>query len=345
MHDSIRAARERGGLTQQQLADRAGLSRQLVSAVEAGRNTPSVAAAIALASALGVSVERLFAAPQPATVDVFGGSVRPRTAVRTVRVDERVVTVPAKHGIESIERWAIADAVAGDEGLEWLPDGVVDGVLLAGCDPLLGLIEQLVARSTSHRVVVAHASTGQAIASLEAGLVHGIAVHAPLGEFPQPPVPVMRWRLATWQVGLAGSDIRVAPSIAELLERRVRVVQRDGGAGSQRAFERALRAAGGEQVPGPVATGHVDAALRVVHGSGRAAVTMEAVAAAFGMSFQPLETHRAELWLDRRFVDLPAARALLEMLTASALHRRAAHLSGYDLAGCGTTVDATSGAL
>jgi putative transcriptional regulator len=49
-----------GGMTQQELAERAGVSRQSVISIERGRYRPSVELALRLARALGVSVEDLF---------------------------------------------------------------------------------------------------------------------------------------------------------------------------------------------------------------------------------------------------------------------------------------------
>ena len=67
-HDSsLHGRRVQLGLTQTELAASAGVSRQLVAAVEAGVNTPAVDAALRLAQALGCSAEDLFeAAPAPA---------------------------------------------------------------------------------------------------------------------------------------------------------------------------------------------------------------------------------------------------------------------------------------
>jgi molybdate-binding protein len=201
---------------------------------------------------------------------------------------------------------------------------------------VLGLLSALVARRTSDRVAVVHASTGQSIAALADGRVHGVLVHAPAGGLPVPPVAVRRWGVARWQVGLAGGGRWGPPPIDEIAQRRLRVVQRDASAGSQQAFERALRRAGSsDAVPGPVAEGHVEVARRVAEGGGRAGVTMEAAARAFSLGFAPLEVHEVELWLDERWTDLVAARALVDQLGEPAFARRASVLAGYDLDGCG----------
>src|ERR1700744_6642911 len=53
-------ARQARGLSQQQLAGVAGVTRQAVSAVESGHSDPSLRVALSLAGALGMSVEDLF---------------------------------------------------------------------------------------------------------------------------------------------------------------------------------------------------------------------------------------------------------------------------------------------
>ena len=63
----LRLARQARGFSQQQLAGMAGVSRQAVSAVEAGLSDPSLRVALALSRALGLTVEELFgpALPEP----------------------------------------------------------------------------------------------------------------------------------------------------------------------------------------------------------------------------------------------------------------------------------------
>ena len=56
----VAAARQAAGLTQQQLAKRAGVGRVTIARIEAGTQTPSVEIALAIARALGRSVEALF---------------------------------------------------------------------------------------------------------------------------------------------------------------------------------------------------------------------------------------------------------------------------------------------
>lgn len=48
------------GMTQQDLADRVGVTRQTILSIEKGRYNPSVGLALRLARAFGVSVEDIF---------------------------------------------------------------------------------------------------------------------------------------------------------------------------------------------------------------------------------------------------------------------------------------------
>ncbi|GAB4316210.1 MAG: helix-turn-helix transcriptional regulator [Promethearchaeota archaeon] len=60
MRNNLRALRERKGLTQQQLAELVGVTRETISIVERGRYNPSLPLAFKLARVLEVSVEDLW---------------------------------------------------------------------------------------------------------------------------------------------------------------------------------------------------------------------------------------------------------------------------------------------
>lgn len=49
-----------GGMTQQELADRVGVTRQTVHAIEASKYSPSLEVAFRIARAFGVPLERVF---------------------------------------------------------------------------------------------------------------------------------------------------------------------------------------------------------------------------------------------------------------------------------------------
>jgi transcriptional regulator with XRE-family HTH domain/molybdate-binding protein len=342
MVDRIRAERVRRGWSQQELAERAGVTRQLISSVEAGRHAPNVHAALAIADALDRDVAWLFTSSASPVAPVIGDALPAiGAAVIAARVGEQLVVAPIDHGVEPSERWAVAEGTLGPDGIEMFPDALTDGLVIAGCDPALGVLANLVARVSPHRVVAVHASTGRSVTALAGGRVHGVVVHGPLDQLPEPPVAVRRIELARWNVGLASARSHGVPSLDELAARRTRVVQRDPGAGSQRALAKALERIGAPgRLPGPVAEGHVDVARRVAAGAA-AGITMEAAARSFGLGFAPLERHVVELWIDHRWHAHPAAAVLVDVLVGESFRRRLGLLGGYDLSSCG--VERTAG--
>ena len=60
MKNRLRVARAEMKMTQQQLADAAGVSRQTVNAIESGKFVPSTLLALKMARTFGKPVEELF---------------------------------------------------------------------------------------------------------------------------------------------------------------------------------------------------------------------------------------------------------------------------------------------
>jgi putative transcriptional regulator len=59
--NTIRRLRfERHEMTQQDLAERVGVTRQTINAIEAGKYSPSLEVAFRIAAALGVRIEEVF---------------------------------------------------------------------------------------------------------------------------------------------------------------------------------------------------------------------------------------------------------------------------------------------
>jgi DNA-binding XRE family transcriptional regulator len=336
---SLRTHRLECGLTQTELADRAGVSRQLVAAVEAGRNTPAVDAALRLARVLATSVEQLFAAPPPDVVAALGGSLRPGAPLRVGRVAGQMVAAElADRGIAGAN-WAKPDGVLDADRLRLFPGATPAGMVLAGCDPALGVAEAILYGLGPRSLLAISAPTGTAVRALKQGRVHAAVVHGLPDRLPEPPVPVQRWHLARWQVGLGVPTRLHGQSFEAVLRSNLPVAQRDRSAASQQAFERARAAAGIGPVSGPRATGHIDAA-RTAAALDCAAVTHEAAARAFDMTFIALEQHVVQVWVAERWLGHAGVDALGEVLSTTAFTERAAQFGGYDLTHCGERVDA-----
>jgi transcriptional regulator with XRE-family HTH domain len=337
---SLRQRRLASGLTQSELAVRAGVSRQLVAAVEAGHNTPSVDAAIALARALETSVERLFAAPISGVTPALGGRLRERVPLRVGSVGDRLVAWELPdHGVAGAQ-WAEPDGTLETGSLRLFPGTAAEGLVLAGCDPALGIVETMLQRLGPRSLRAISAPTGTALRALERSSVHAALVHGPPTGLPEPPVPVRRIHFARWQVGLGVDPALGGRSLESIIGGAVTIVQRDPEAASQQAFTRASVAAGAPAGPsGPRAATHFDAARLAVTLKG-AAVTTEAAAHAFGLRFLAFEAHTVELWLAERWCDHPGADSLAELLNGSRFTERIKHIGAYDVSDCGSLVSA-----
>jgi DNA-binding XRE family transcriptional regulator/molybdate-binding protein len=347
MRNGVREQRLRQGLGQAELAALSGVTRQSIGAIEAGRHAPNVDAALRIAHVLGISVESLFT-PQPnETYRSIGTPAPIGTPVVTAQVGTTPVYAPLRNLLSASESWALADGFVGDHGVEAFDGSGSIGrlgasqdsrLVVGGCDPLLGLAAAILDQRRGPTVIPVHLSTGAAVSALLSGVVHGVVVHGRKGTLPKPPVSVKRWRFASWQVGVASlSSRRELMSIEQMAERRVRTAQREDGAGTQRALQRALSVVGSPALPGPRVDGHIDAARHVVAGV-PAGITMEAAARAFDLEFLPLETHHSELWIAHQHLDHQGAVALAALLCDSALVKRAQHIPGYQTSHMGTEV-------
>ena len=60
MNNKIRVARAEGRMTQQQLTDAVGVSRQTINAIESGKFVPSTVLALKITREFGKAVEDIF---------------------------------------------------------------------------------------------------------------------------------------------------------------------------------------------------------------------------------------------------------------------------------------------
>ncbi len=314
-------------MTQAELAGLAGVSRQLVGAVESGRHLPRVDAALALSRALGVSPESLFAS-DTSPVDVLtGGPPGEGEAVRVGMIGVQVVTSPPLTGGEG---WGPADGAI--ESGRVVGSGISrPSVVVAGCEPGLETLESMLRQEGIGAMAVV-ASSASAVNAMTQGRAHAAVVHAPEGEVPDAPPGLVRFGLTGWSVGLALPPGMTSGWWDLVVSGGIPVVQREPSAAAQQSF---LEAVGGE-VPGPRAGGHLSAGR---HGicAGIPALTIEPVSAALGVAFHPLAHHRVELWVDDRWLGERGVEAMLTAVTGEAFRRRLEQIGGYHLEELGSS--------
>lgn len=323
----VRRLREAAGYSQAGLAGAAGMSRQALGALEAGRHLPRVDTALALATALRTTVEQLLAPDPQCPESVTGAALDEGVPVRLGRVGDRLigVPVPVSGGGESL---APPDGVVRGGVAELFDGADAEGLVLVGCDPVLGLLAAL-APQGSGRLLVVPGTSATARAALRTGRAHAALVHG-AGAVGPVPGSWRRLRVASWRTGLAAPP-GARSVLHDALAGRGPIVQRDAGAAAQTAY---LDELGRRGCPPPpphsIASGHLDAGRRAAE-VGAAAVTIEPVARALGLEFHALETHAVEIWLAAEAADHPGALSLGETLASAAFRTRVRAFAGYEL--------------
>ncbi len=326
---SLRRYRESAGLTQTELAERSGVSRQLIGAAESGRNLPRVDAAVAIAAALNVAVETLFGAGALPVDVITGATPADGSLLRVGRVGSRLVTA-APHG--GTAGWGPADGLI--ESGDYVPFAEQrDGLVVAGCEPGLDVLERILRESGAAALSVM-ASSASAIDALRAGRVHAAVVHGPALARAGEVANTVRIKLASWEVGLAGAPDAPQDWFETVLSGRTPVAQREPGAGVQQTFMAAVSTA---EVPGPRVDTHLEAAACSVL-AGIPAVTIEPAALAVGARFHSLGHHDTELWIDDQWQTHRVVTEALDVVNSRSFRLRLGAAGGYDLSAMGTQV-------
>ena len=202
----LRLARQARGLSQQQLAGVAGVTRQAVSAVESGHSDPSLRVALGLARALGMTVEELFGPGEPGD-PVLARPIAPVSApgsrVALATVGDTFVALPldadlaARLGFGAAGGLTVrgggtqgaqgAQGVQGVQGAQGISGVQVavrpigpprPTVVVAGCDPALPLLETPLALLDPPLAFAWWpCGSAEALRLAAAGLVHAAGVH------------------------------------------------------------------------------------------------------------------------------------------------------------------------
>ncbi len=343
LSNGLRQRRLRAGLSQKDLAARAGLTRQALGAIEAARQVPSTVAALSLAAALDCRVEDVFELPG-------GPALRARLTspgsgrVTLGRVGGRWVAHPLGRTMGAADGLA-ARGVKEARVEPLLPIArLEENVLVAGCAPVLALLAQRMDRRHG-RLSWVPAGSYRALELLERGLVHAAGTHLVdeqrgvdnltlLSEhFGERRMLVVH--LTRWVQGLllrAGNPLEIR-NPAELARPGVRVAWREPGAGATRLLERRLSAAGvgpQQQPMGPMVSSHHQVAQAISLGAADAGIAVEGVALAHGLDFIPLTEERFDLVIPAAWATHPPVRRLLEALDDPGFRAELGHLAGYD---------------
>ncbi|MFN6562597.1 MAG: substrate-binding domain-containing protein [Nostoc sp. ChiSLP01] len=284
LRNNLKSIRTRLGMSQQDLANLAGVTRQTISGVESGQYAPSVAITLRLAKALGCQVEDLFWLERdlPEIEAVLSKPVptTEQTRVSLARVGGQWVAYPliGKDAFRQDMIPADGEAVAPshpiadgedksqintdrvrvrllDDNLETLHNTVV----IAGCAPVISLWARATERwHPQLRVQFNFANSMSALHSLCQGQAHIAGMHlydSETGEYNTPFVrDVLAGReavlitLGVWEEGLlvkSGNPMGIR-TVRDLLSQGATIVNRETGAGTRLLLEQTLQK---EQIP------------------------------------------------------------------------------------------------
>lgn len=353
----VREQRENHRLSQVELGEAVGLTRQSVHAIESGRAVPAVDVALRLSQALDCSVEALFHAtdePASVTAEVVGRATPGRVAL--AHIAGRWLSYALDR--DGIARSADGIAARGRaeqriEALRPTPE-TRENVVVMGCAPALGLLaDRLNSRPGAGRFLWFAEPSTAALAAFGRKEAHIAGVHlkdAKSGEANVPHVRrLVRGRavsivtLGRWQAGIVlapGNPLGIRDA-AELGRKGLRLVPRQAGSGAQLLLEREVKRAG---LPArvargsvPAAAGHLEVARAVAMGFVDAGIATNDAALVYGLAFVPLAEERYDLVVARDELDDRRLARWFDTLTA-ALFRREISALGYDVTQSGACV-------
>jgi len=348
----LRLARQARGLSQQQLAGVAGVTRQAVSAVESGHSDPSLRVALALARSLGMTVEELFGPGDlgdPVLARPVAPVSGPGSRVALATVGDTFVALPLDSDTVARLGFGAAGGLMADGDHSHGAQVAVrpigpprPTVVVAGCDPALPLLETPLALLDPPLAFAWWpCGSGEALRLAAAGLVHAAGVHraGPRDDVANLSGGAEVVGFASWREGLVvrpGTQVRGLDDVAR---QGLRLVNREPGAQARTLLDRERLRLGLEpsQLPGydSLATGHLQVASAIVGALADVGVSSEPAALAYGLDFIPLAEERFDLVLPAKHATSREVQGLLKVLTSPWLLAQLASLPGYDAARCG----------
>jgi molybdate-binding protein/DNA-binding XRE family transcriptional regulator len=358
--DRVRNARAARGITQLELARRAGISRQALGAIESGLYQPGVVVALNVARELGETVETLFAdndEQQCTRIDASWSDPEMVPAqssackVALARVAGKVVAVrqPAARLWLSPAAGILDQIGSRRAGVStyWSQAEIDSTLLIAGCDPAVAILADWLARRRAPVTAVPlRCSSSKALSMLAKGGVHVAGVHLrdpKSGEYNLQSVrnaigrrPLIMINFARWELGLAVAshnplNIR---GFADLGRPQLRIANREVGSGARLALDEALKELGlrGQRLKGYTRElpGHLEVAEAIASAQADAGVTIRVAAEAYGLTFIPLREERYDLVVLEDQSGLGPVKAILEALNSRRFAREINQLCAYD---------------
>lgn len=333
----VASRRKARGWSQDQLAAASGIPRSSVSAIEAGRLTPSVAAALALAAALEGTVEELFGKGSPPRASEPAWAWQPR--FETLRYWEaevagRRLLFPAEARMASAgpHDGVCRGGVLHDHS-QWQ---AAQTLVLAGCDPASGLLASEYTSASGFRMISFTRGGAAALEMLRQGVVHIAALHRSTKEQPGRNAETARsvlgggcrlLRGAEWQEGIALAADHAARSVTACVKNTRRWAMREKGSAARECLDELLGAPRGSR---HTLTSHAAVAEAVSGGWAEAGVCVQLSAEEAGLRFLPVRTEALDFCFPAALENDPRLQAFVRLVRSRTHRRLVDELPGYD---------------
>ena len=364
----LKTLRTQKGLSQGELAVRAGITRQAVSSIESNLYLPTTGVALHLASALACRVEELF--NLRTAEDIVEGKLighLPQSDVKASPIRVKVSTVGSKTVVRPITGLGeVLSFTIPADGYVVETHGQTSGatvrvklsrdrqaidqaISVAGCDPAIFLAGEHMRRRKDQTSLVSWTMGSMAaLRALQQGEVHIAGLHLFDPATGESNLPFLRRALkssnyeivtfATWEEGLLvrGGNPKSIRAIEDIVHPDVTLVNREEGAGARLLLDQRLHAAAinSDQVKGygTIVASHFEIARAIANCQADVGVGIRSAAQLFELDFVPLQAARYDLVVPKSYLKLhPTLSHLFETLVSRPFRNEIEALGGYDM--------------
>jgi molybdate-binding protein/DNA-binding XRE family transcriptional regulator len=374
MENHLREKRQALALSQKQLADLAGITRQAVSALEGNQYSPATSVALQLARVLHCRVEDLFSIKQGGEViegELLGVLPQSNGPVRAqvTQIGHRLLVRPLIGIGELTSLSATADGLIigtnpdnSSVKVKLLKDReeVRRKIVVGGCDPAMFLAGEHVRKHDQENLVPCLMGSSIALNALKRGEVHMAGIHLADEKAGAWRLPNLTYSLgdmdfivvtfAHWEEGFIvrqGNPKKIR-AVSDIAKPTVKIVNREKGSGARRLLDKQMRASAinpkrvkgyGDEV-----FSHLDLASRIKAGLADAGIGVQSVASICGLDFVPLQRERYDLIIPKaHYENLHGLRVLLDTIVSKPFRDELDALGGYDTREIGKVVEAAHG--
>lgn len=347
LENDVKLIRTRLGWSQGELARRSGLSRAGISAIETGRLIPSTAAALALAAALGCTVEGLFRLPGAQSAGDRASWAWPPEVTGSCRywraqIGGRSLLYPVEVsplGLVPHDGLLENGALLDHPGID-----PARTLVLASCDPAVGLLAGELASVAGVRLIVVPRSSRAGLNLLATGLVHAAGIHLAHANDEDGNARSVRdilattagdgfqlLRMADWDEGIALTPALGLTTIRAAVNSRLRWIGREPGSGARQCLDELPGKAARHDPTRPMlcARDHRGVAEAIRSNWADAGVCLRLTSEEANLTFLSVRREAYDLCFPEAFAGDHRLRALLQVVRSSSYRRSLAELPGY----------------